>query len=94
MRVKVKNSLCDHYFHANNTRYADLFFDCFSIDELASKRVKSFRISYIKQAKEDCEISLIRKDYDGGVTRCEAYAGEELLAQFSVQFGNETKEEV
>lgn len=86
-RTTVKSSLCDHYFHANNTRYADLFFDCFTMDELAARSVKSFQIAYGKQAKENSEITLIRKDFDGGVSRCEAYAGDELLSQFSVTFG-------
>ena len=86
-RTTVKNSLCDHYFHANNTRYADLFFDCFTIDELAARPVKSFQIAYGKQAKEDSEITLVRKDFEDGVSRCEAYAGDELLSQFSVKFG-------
>ncbi|MDE7158356.1 MAG: hypothetical protein K2N74_02175 [Clostridiales bacterium] len=87
-RVTVKNSLCDHYFHANNARYADLFFDCFTMDELAARPVKSFQITYGKQAKEDCEVRLIRKDYEDGVSRCEAYADTELLSQFSVRFGD------
>lgn len=86
-RMKVGSSQCDHYLHANNTRYADFFLDCFSMEELALP-IKSFQISYAKQAKEGDELVLFRGDgAASGV--CEARANGELLTQFSVKFFHE-----
>lgn len=89
--LTVKNSVCDHYFHANNTRYADFFFDCFTMDELKDKKLLSFQIAYGKQAKENAEVRFYRRDGEEGVTRLEAYCGEELLSQCSVRFGARKK---
>ena len=82
--LRVGNSQCDHYLHANNTRYADFFCDCFSMEEL-SRPVKSFQIAYVKQAKEGQELSLYRGDFESE-SICEARASGELLSQFRIQF--------
>lgn len=82
-RMKVGSSRLDHYFHANNTYYADFFLDCFSVEEL--RPMKAFQIAYIKQAKEGAELIFYRKD-EGNVSVCEAYQEEELIAQFRVEF--------
>lgn len=79
-RVTVKNSQCDHYLHANNTRYMDFFIDCFTMDELSARAVRAFQISYLKQAKEGSELVLFRKD-NGGDTVLEARCGGEVLSQ-------------
>lgn len=84
-RMRVNVSHCDHYFHANNTRYLDFFTDCFSMDELSQKHIKSFRIAYEKQAKEGRELSLVRQDFEG-YTVCEARADGEVLTRFRVDF--------
>lgn len=88
-RMTVRSGQCDHYFHANNTRYADFFFDCFSMEELAARAVKSFRIAYSKQAKEGKELIFLRED-DGDLSRCEAISDGELLTQFLVEFQDHT----
>lgn len=85
-RMRVNVGQCDHYFHANNTRYAEFFFDCFSMDELAARPVRSFQIAYVKQAKEGKELSFLREDR-GDTSLCEAVSDGELLAQFRVTFG-------
>lgn len=87
-RMQVRQSHCDHYYHANNTRYFDFFGDCFGMEELASRRIFSFQISYVKQAKEGREIRLMRQDFDG-YTICEAISDGELLTQFRVDFCKE-----
>ncbi len=84
LRLKVTNGLCDHYLHANNARYAQFFFDCFSMEELSARAVRSFAINYVKQAKEGCELVFSRKDFDG-YSVCEADC-EGLIAQFRVDF--------
>ena len=81
--MTVKNSHCDHYMHATNARYADFYFDCFTMEELSRRRVKAFQIAYEKQAKEDSPLSLWREDTDDGAV-CELRCGEEVLSQFRV----------
>ena len=83
LRLRVGYSHCDYYLHANNTRYADFFFDCFSSDEL--RGVKSFQIAYGKQAKEGAELTFFREDC-GDISVCEAHSGEETIAQFRIEF--------
>lgn len=84
-RMTVANSHCDHYFHANNARYADFYFDCFTMDELSRKKVKAFQITYEKQAKEGSELTLWREDAEDGAL-CEVRCGEDVLSQFRVWF--------
>lgn len=83
-RMTVGVGHCDHYLHANNARYADFFFDCFTMEELAARRVKSFRIAYVKQAKPGSELVFYRKDFEG-YSVCEAEC-DGLVAQFRVDF--------
>ncbi len=84
-RFTVKNSVCDHYLHANNARYADFFFDCFSMDELSARRVEQFIIVYHKQIQEGREVVLYRQDFEGQ-TVIEAFSDGALCTQFSVRF--------
>ena len=58
---KIANSEYDHNMHVNNTRYADYCLNCFSIDELSSRALKAFSISYLKQCKEGETLSFYRK---------------------------------
>lgn len=89
-RMTVANSHCDHYFHANNARYADFFFDCFSMDELSARSVSAFQIAYIRQAQEGSELTLVREDTEDGAL-CEARCGGEMFAQFRVWFSEGEK---
>lgn len=86
-RTVVRAGLCDHYLHANNTRYAELFLDCFTMEELAARSVKRFQIAYSKQAKEGKTVVFYREDF-GDVSICEARADGELLSQFRVEFSS------
>lgn len=81
----VRNSHCDHYLHANNTRYADFFLDAFSMDELSERVLKRFTITYHKQAKEGAKLQVLRKDEDGSSVlevRCDG----ETLTQCFLDF--------
>lgn len=84
--MKVCGSHCDHYLHANNAQYADFFFNCFTMKELAARSVTAFQITYGKQAKEGSSLALVREDTQDGAV-CEARMGEEPIAQFRVWFG-------
>ena len=50
--LTIANSEYDHNMHVNNTKYADYCFNCFSVQELANRKLKKFAISYVKQCKE------------------------------------------
>lgn len=60
--ITVANSECDHYIHVNNTRYADYALNCFSMEELRQKRLHSFGISYLRQAREGDTLRFYRKE--------------------------------
>ncbi len=83
--VKATNSLCDHYLHINNTRYADLFFDCFTMDELQKRRIKAFSLTYNRQIREGSELCFYKKQ-EGDSCRLEAHCDGQLSTQFSVTF--------
>ncbi len=83
-RRTVTPSDCDHYLHANNTRYADFFLDCFPMEEGA--HIRSFQISYNKQAKAGTELTFFRKISEGGAV-LEARAGDVLISAFRLGFG-------
>lgn len=85
-RMRVGSSQCDHYSHANNTRYADFFLDCYTMKELAELPVKAFRIYYGKQATENAELVFTRKDFDNGTSVCEAHSNGELISRFLLKF--------
>ena len=87
VKVKERTAMpgeCDHYYHVNNTRYADYFFDCLTLEEL-SRPVASFRISYVKQTKAGSVLSFYREDTEAGVV-LEARNGEGTVARFIVSF--------
>ena len=64
--LKIANSEYDHNMHVNNTRYADYCFNCFTVKELAAKKLKKFTISYIKQCKEGETIGFYRQNLGNG----------------------------
>lgn len=86
-RKIVSYSDCDHYNHANNTKYADLLMDAFSLDELRDKWVKSFRISYIRQCKCGEKLEFYKLATDDGSYVVDCVSGGELRAQMHVVFG-------
>lgn len=59
--MTVGSSDYDHNMHVNNTRYADFCLNCFSIAELAIRRLKKFSITYVKQCKEGDVLRFYRK---------------------------------
>lgn len=84
-RTTVRQSLCDHYLHLNNTRYSDLFMDCLSMDALKGRTLKSFHISYSKQAKEGSELTLLAEESEKGLLAA-VKMGEETLTEACFTF--------
>ena len=75
----------DHYFHVNNTKYADFMFDVFSVDELKDKRINSVQISYVKQCKEGEEIAFFKQKQDGYFI-IEGKVSDEIRVQMRIGF--------
>ncbi len=78
----VANSEYDHNMHVNNTRYADYCLNCFSVEELSTRRLKRLHVSYVKQCKEGETLSFYRKQReDGGYLVAGFKEGGELVTQ-------------
>lgn len=71
----------DHYFHVNNTKYADFMMDTFSIDELKGKYIRKVQISYVKQCKQGEKIDFLRKDLEEGIVLIEGRVEDDLRVQ-------------
>ena len=85
--IKIANSEYDHNMHVNNTRYADYCINCFSIAELSRVFLKSFSISYIKQAKEGDVLCFYRKKTEDGRYAVQGMKdGKELIVQAWIGF--------
>ena len=83
----IKFSDYDHYFHVNNTKYADFMFDVFSVDELRGKSLNSVQITYVKQCKEGEQITFARERKDSFYL-VEGRVGDELRVQMRIQFND------
>lgn len=81
----VRYSDYDHYFHVNNTKYADFLMDAFDMDFWAGKMIKSAQITYVKQCKygERLDVYVLR---DGEFYNVEGRVGGEVRVQMRVKF--------
>ena len=85
--LKIANSEYDHNMHVNNTRYADYCFNCFSIAELAERKLKRFSISYVKQCKEGETLYFYRKEQEDGSYLAHGFnENGELVTQSLIEF--------
>lgn len=85
--MTVANSEYDHNMHVNNTRYADYCFNCFSIEELSHKHLKSFSISYVKQCKEGQVLRFYRKRQEDGSYLTQGFnENGEIVTQARIEF--------
>ncbi len=78
----------DHYFHANNTKYADFLMDVFSVGELRGKFVSEAQISYVKQCKEGEELIFYRDASEDGFSVVEGKVDGEVRVQMRVKLGD------
>lgn len=85
--LTVANSEYDHNMHVNNTRYADYCFNCFSVEELSTRKVKEVSITYAKQCKEGETLCFYRKKTDGGEYLVQGFNSlNELVVQSLIRF--------
>ena len=77
----------DHYFHMNNTRYADVCLDAFSVDELTRRSIANVQITYVKQCKCGEKLEIFRKD-DGDTSFLEGRVEGETRVRVRVKFRN------
>ena len=75
----------DHYFHVNNTKYADFLMDTFTVEELSNKFISKLQITYVKQCKIG-EVLDLYKRTDGNICYVEGKVNDELRVQFRVEF--------
>ena len=84
--ITIANSEYDHYWHVNNTRYADYCLNVFSVQELANWRLKSLAISYIKQCHEGDVLRFYRRKMDGVYCVQGVNVAGEIVVQAQVEF--------
>ena len=85
--LTIANSEYDHNMHVNNTRYADYCFNCFSIAELSTRKLKQLSISYLKQCKEGDTLYFYRKQQEDGSFLAHGYNGDgEAVVQSLIIF--------
>ncbi len=82
---RISYSDYDHYFHANNTKYADFLMDVFTADEMRGKSLKSVQITYAKQCKEGEVIEVVR-EYADGLWMIEGRVEGEVRVQMRLKF--------
>lgn len=82
---KVTFSDYDHYFHVNNTKYADFLLDALSLEELENKTVESLQITFVKQCKMGEAIDVSRQ-FGGEYYVIEGKVDGELRVQMKVKF--------
>lgn len=81
---RVTYSDYDHYFHVNNTKYADFLTDSFAVEEFKNKFIGKAQITYVKQCKIGELIDLYRQSNEN-VNLVEGRVGDELRVQFRIE---------
>ena len=64
--LRIANSEYDLNNHVNNIKYADYVFNCFSVAELKSHKLRAFQIHYIKQSHENDVLDFYREEVSKG----------------------------
>lgn len=82
---RVRLSDYDHYFHVNNTKYADYLYDTFSLEKIEGKFISKLQITYTKQCKLGEEI-IFTGTQSGEVYTVEGRVGGELRVAYKVEF--------
>ncbi len=83
--LRIANSEYDLNYHVNNIKYADYVFNCFTVKELESRRLKSFQLHYVKQTHEGDLLEMFREEVSPGVFAIEGVKnGEETVVSARV----------
>lgn len=75
----------DHYFHVNNTRYADFLMNAFSAEELNGKFISALQVNYSKQCKAGEKLTLYKSEHDS-VFCVEGRVEDEKRVQIKLKF--------
>ncbi|MCQ2059910.1 MAG: thioesterase [Bacteroidaceae bacterium] len=67
---KIRSSYIDWPHHNNNTNYATLVLDTFSVKELESMNIQSMEITFLHETVENENISIYRRKTDTGYIFC------------------------
>lgn len=70
----------DHYFHVNNTRYADIAMNAFSAEDFKDKFISGVQVNYVKQCKAGEKLALYKSCGEAGYY-VEGRVGEEKRVQ-------------
>lgn len=82
----VSASDYDHYYHVNNTKYADLCLDAFSVDELKCRSYEKVLINYVRQCKFGEKIEFYRTDEDELSSYVEGRVNGEARVRLKIKF--------
>ena len=82
---EVKYSDYDHYFHVNNTKYADFMMDVFDIEEMQNKTMSCIQITFVKQCKAGEKIEFYRENSEEGHL-IEGKVNGEIRVQMRIKF--------
>lgn len=74
----------DHYNHVNNTKYADILLDAFSVDEHEKLDISTVQIKYVKQCKYGEELDVSRQSDGENAWIVEGRVGGELRIQMRI----------
>lgn len=75
----------DHYFHMNNTKYADVCLDAFTVEELDGVCIEDVQITYVKQCKRGEKLEIFRS-VDGDFCLLDGRVGDEPRVRMKVRF--------
>lgn len=84
--IKIANSEYDLNNHVNNIKYADYILNCFSVEELRAKEIRSFQIHYVKQSHEGDVLDFYREERGGEYFIEGVKNGEETVVVARVRF--------
>mgnify|MGYP001625172982 FL=1 len=71
--LRIANSEYDLNRHVNNIKYADYIFNCFSVQELEERQLRSFQIHYVRQSHEGDVLTFYRQEVAPGVFAIEGF---------------------
>ena len=84
--LRIANSEYDLNGHVSNIKYADYIFNCFSVEELRARRIRSFGLHFVKQSYEGDRLEFHREETEQGVFLVTGKRGAETVVAAKVCF--------